>query len=469
MTADIAMLPATELVALYRRKELSPVEVTRACLDRIDGLNGELNAYLLVDHDAAIRAAEASEARWRRGEPVGLVDGVPTSIKDLILTKGWPTLRGSKIVPADQPWTEDAPAVARLKEHGAVLLGKTTTPEFGHKGVTHGPLTGISRNPRNKDMTAGGSSGGAAIAAATGMGALHIGTDGGGSIRIPAGFTGVFGIKPSYGRVPAYPSSPFAAVAHLGPMTRTVADGALMLRVMSFPDPEMRDWYALPHQDVDYLASLDNGVRGMRIAFAPTFNGFPVDDEIAALVRRAVERLAGEGAEVEEITIDIPDMVDVFRTIWFASAATLVAGFSDAERGQLEPSLAEMAEWGSRVPLVDYTRALGRRGQIGTQLNQIHRRYDLLLTPTLPIPAFTAGLDSPWPIDDYGWLSWTPFSYPFNLSWQPAATVPCGLTRAGLPAGLQIVGAMHADAQVLTAARAYETVHPFAPPPVARG
>src|SRR5215468_2068754 len=221
-------MPATELLANYRAKTVSPVEVTQAVFTRIADLNPFFNPFCLVDEAGALAAARESEQRWQRGEPRGRVDGVPASVKDLVLSKGWPTLRGSKLVAREQAWDEDAPAVARLRENGAILLGKTTTPEFGWKGVTDSPLTGITRNAWNPGMTPGGSSGGAAVAAATGMGPLHIGTDGGGSIRIPSAFSGIFGFKPSHGRVPAYPLSPFGTLAHLGPMTRPVADAALM-------------------------------------------------------------------------------------------------------------------------------------------------------------------------------------------------------------------------------------------------
>src|SRR5438094_10493326 len=232
MTADLCALSATELLDAYRKHELSPVEVTRAVLERIDKLNPVVNAFNLVS-DRALEDAKASEARWLAGQPKGLLDGVPVSIKDILLTKGWPTLRGSKTVDPTGSWQDDAPATARLREHGAVLLGKTTTPEFGWKGVTDSPLTGITRNPWNPKKTPGGSSGGAAAALASGMGALAVGTDGGGSIRIPCSFTGLFGIKPSFGRVPAWPLSPFGTVAHVGPIAKSVADAALMLGVMS--------------------------------------------------------------------------------------------------------------------------------------------------------------------------------------------------------------------------------------------
>src|SRR3954462_1352707 len=294
---DLCSLTATQLLDGYRKHELSPVEVTRAVLERIEKLNPVLNAFNLVS-DHALEDAKASEARWMSGQTKGLLDGVPVSIKDIILTKGWPTLRGSKTVDAKGPWNDDAPVTARLREHGAVLLGKTTTPEFGWKGVTDSPLTGITRNPWNPKKTPGGSSGGAAAAVASGMGPLAIGTDGGGSIRIPCSFTGLFGLKPSFGRVPAWPLSPFGTVAHVGPMTRSVADAALMLNVLALPDA--RDWHALPYERLDWRMDLDEGVTDLRIAYSPDLGYANVDAEVADIVRKALGVFSDLGARVEE-------------------------------------------------------------------------------------------------------------------------------------------------------------------------
>src|SRR2546430_8564837 len=254
MSRDLCALSATELLVGFRKHELSPLEVTRAVLERIERLNPVLNAFNLVS-ERAMDDAKASEARWMAGQPKGLLDGVQASIKDIILTKGWPTLRGSKTVDPKGPWNDDAPVTARLKENGAVLIGKTTTPEFGWKGVTDSALTGITRNPWNPAKTPGGSSGGAAAALASGMGALAVGTDGGGSIRIPCSFTGLFGLKASFGPVPAWPLPPFGTVAHLGPLTRRVADAAPMLNVLALPDA--RDWQALPCERRDWCFGLD--------------------------------------------------------------------------------------------------------------------------------------------------------------------------------------------------------------------
>lgn len=459
---DIAALSAAELLRLYRRRALSPVEATQASLDRIHRFNAAVNAYCLVDDDRALAAARQSEQRWLAGTPKGLLDGVPTSIKDLILSKGWPTLRGSRTVDPSQAWDVNAPCVDRLEEHGAVFLGKTTTPEFGWKGVTDSGLAGITRNPWHTGRTSGGSSGGAAAAAALGMGALHLGTDGGGSIRIPAGFCGIFGLKPSFGRVPAYPLSPFGTVAHVGPMTRTVEDAALMMNVLSLPDS--RDWHALAYDGRDYRLGLDDGVRGLRIAYSADLGYVDVDPQIAAAVERAVAVFADLGAIVKPVDPGFQDPLDVFCKLWFTGAANALAHLSEEQRADMDPGLVEIARIGAGYDHMDYIRATNQRGQLGQHMRLFHQDYDLLLTPTLPIPAFAAGQEVAEPEHQQRWMEWTRFSYPFNLTQQPAATVPCGFTAEGLPIGLHIVGDMHQDALVLRASRAFEARHPFAMP-----
>lgn len=452
MTSDLAMLPATALLEGYQRKSFSPSEVMAAVTARIEQQEERLNAFCYLDLEAARSQAAASSDRWAKAAPCGPLDGVPTTVKDVILSKGWPTLRGSKSSDPDQPWEEDAPGVARMREAGALMFGKTTTPEFGWKGVTDSPLTGITRNPWNSERTPGGSSGGAAAAAAAGMGALHFGTDGGGSIRIPAGFTGVVGHKPAFGRVPAYPSSPFGTVAHIGPITRTVADSALMLNTLAQPDA--RDWYALPHQALDYRAELGGSLAGHRVAFSPTLGGHKVDPEIADLVQAAAKRFEELGAKVEEAEPELPDCGPVFRILWFAGAAHLLEAFSDEQKAVIDPGFLRIAGEGARASLFDYMAAMRARESIGRSLSLFHQTYDLLLTPTLPLPAFDAGLEAP--PGDGAWVDWTPFSYPFNLTQQPAISVPCGLNSEGLPAGLQIVGRRYDDRLVLKAAAAYE-------------
>ncbi len=459
MSTDPALLPATSMIEQFRRKTLSPVEVTEAALARIDAHNGTLNAFNVIDAEGALAQAKDSEARWAAGKPQGLIDGVPVSVKDLVMTRDWPTGRGSKTAPL--PAGEDGPPVARLREHGGVILGKTTTPEFGWKGVTDSPLTGITRNPWNPDKTPGGSSGGAAVAAAAGMGALNIGNDGGGSIRIPAGFTGIFGIKPSFGRVLVHPASAMGSLSHTGPMTRTVADSALMLTVMA--EPDRRDWTSLPYDGRDYRNGLDDGVRGLRIAYSPDIGHATVHPEVAARVKEAVETFVELGAHVEEVKIDLSETKRVFRVHWHAGAARIVEMTAPDERQLLEEGLREVAAEGKGYDCATYSDAMARRNAIGHDMQMLLSQYDLLMTPTLPIPAFTAGEELSDPSQER-WTEWTPFSFPFNLTQQPAATCPCGFTDDGLPIGLQIVGPLHDEPRVFRAARAYETAHPFKMP-----
>jgi aspartyl-tRNA(Asn)/glutamyl-tRNA(Gln) amidotransferase subunit A len=461
--SDLCSLGASELLEHYRKKALSPVEVARAVRQRIEALNPVLNAFCFLNENLLEEAA-ASESRWLKGEPKGLLDGVPVSIKDLLLTKGWPTLRGSKTVDPKGPWTEDAPAVARLRENGALFLGKTTTPEFGWKGVTDSALTGITRNPWNPEKTPGGSSGGAAAALAAGMGPLAIGTDGGGSIRIPCGFTGLFGIKPSFGRVPAWPLSPFGTVAHVGPMTRSVADAALMLDVLALPDA--RDWHALPHDERDYRSRLEFGVRELRIAYSPDLGYAKVDPEVAALVRAAVKVFEALGARVEERNPGFENPEAIFRAHWFTGAALLLKSVKG--RDLVDPGLREVAAQGEKYSMLEVLEAQQKRGALGTHMNLFHRDYDLLVTPTLAVPAFEVGREFPKAEKNQRWTDWTPFSYPFNLTQQPAASIPCGLTKAGLPVGLHIVGPRYADALVLRAARAFESVRPIVTPELSK-
>jgi aspartyl-tRNA(Asn)/glutamyl-tRNA(Gln) amidotransferase subunit A len=452
--SELCSLTATALLEGYRQHTLSPVEVAQAVLERIVAFNPRFNAFCLVS-ERIEEEARASESRWLAGQPKGLLDGVPVSIKDIILTRGWPTLRGSKTIDAKGPWNDDAPATARLREHGALLIGKTTTPEFGWKGVTDSPLTGITRNPWNAEKTPGGSSGGAAAAVAAGMGPLAVGTDGGGSIRIPCSFTGLFGIKPSFGRVPAWPLSPFGTVAHVGPITRDVADAALMLSVLSLPDA--RDWHALAYEPRDYRAGLNTGVQDLRIAYSGDLGYAKVHPEVAAIVQAAVKVFADLGAKVEDRHPGFDNPEPIFRVHWFSGAAALVRALKDIK--PVDPGLLEVAAQGEKVTAADLLDAQMQRGALGTHMNLFHRDYDLLVTPTLAVPAFGVGRE--YPEGNKRWTDWTPFTYPFNLTGQPAASIPCGLTQAGLPVGLHIVGPRYADALVLRAARAFETARPI--------
>ena len=456
MSEDLCYMGATDLIEAYGARTLSPVEVTRAVLDRVAAHNQALNCFCVVDADSALAQAAESEARWARGEPKGLIDGVPVSIKDLVLAKGWPTLKGSRTIDPDQPWDEDAPATARLREHGAVILGKTTTPEFGWKGATDNLLTGITRNPWNLDKTPGGSSGGASAALAAGMGPLAVGTDGGGSIRLPASFAGVFGLKPSFGVVAAYPGQPppLRTLSHVGPMARSVADGALMLAVISGPDH--RDWLALDLGSRDHRAALESGVKGLRVAFSADLGYAKVDPEVAGIVAAAAAAFADLGAVVEERDPGFDDPAEIWLTHFRAAGPLLLRNLSPEGIARLDPELRR--RWNEEdVPtLVQYLDAVAGREALGQHMRRFHLDYDLLLTPTAAVPPFDVGLLGP---EEYGpdpWLGSLFFTHPFNLTMQPAASVPCGFTEDGLPVGLQVVAPMHRDDLVLRAARAFE-------------
>ncbi len=462
MSDDPCLMSAVEMLRHFRDRRLSPLEATRSALMRIETLDSVFNAFRLVDPERALAAARESEARWMAGEPCGLIDGVPSTIKEVVLSKGWPALRGSLSTDPDQEWTVDAPTVARMREQGAVFLGKTNSPEFGWKGVTDSPLAGITRNPWNPERTSGGSSGGAAVAAALGMGALHIGNDAAGSVRIPAGFCGIFTLKPTFGTVPAYPWEARATLAHHGPMTRTVGDAALMLNVIARPDD--RDWFALPYDGRDYRIGLEDGVRGLRIAYSRTLGFAWCDEEVLRLVDRAVETFVDLGAVVEEADPDIGNPRSLIEDLWNMGLAYVVDGVPREKWHLFDQPMLEYAERGRAQSALDRMRAEMGREAMGRAMAAFHRDYDLLLTPQLPLVAFEAGRLTPPDRDMEEWLDWTPFTYPFNLTQQPAATVPCGLTDEGLPAALQIVGPKYADPLVLTASRAFEAVHPFVMP-----
>lgn len=455
---ELAEMTAIELLRRFRAREVSPVEATMAVLDRIERHNDAVNAYNLVDREGALAAAARSAERYRTGQPLGLLDGVTVAIKDIFGARGWPTLRGSRTSPTT-PATEDAPAVAAVRRHGAIFPGKTTTPELGWKGITDSPLTGITRNPWDTRLTPGGSSGGSAAALPLGMATLTLGTDGGGSIRIPAGFTGVVGFKPTFGRVPHAPPSPFGALAHAGPLTWTVEDAALMQAVIT--EPDARDPAHVPSADGEYTRDLRAGVRGLRVAFSPTLGYVTVDPEVRAAVDAAARTLEELGAVVDELDPGFEDPLPTYEVLWNAGAARATVALADAQHAEMDPGLVAIIEDGRRYSAVDYIGADLARTALAVHMNRFHQRYDLLVTPTLPIAAFTAGRNVPEGWHDERWPTWTPFSYPFNITQQPALSVPCGFTAAGLPIGLQIVGAKHDDARVLRAGYAYQAAHPL--------
>jgi aspartyl-tRNA(Asn)/glutamyl-tRNA(Gln) amidotransferase subunit A len=460
-STDLCYTPATELARLVRSKALSPVELMRAVLARIERVNPVVNAFCTLTPEAALDGARAAEAAVMKGERLGPLHGLPFSIKDLAFTKGVRTMSGSYIFEHRVP-DVDPPFVRRLREAGGVFVGKTTTPEFGWKAIGDSPLTGITRNPWNPAMTTGGSSAGAGAAAAAGLGPLHQGSDGAGSIRIPAGFCGIYGLKPSYGRVPMYPVSNNDSSTHIGPMTRTVADAALMLAAMAGPDEWDRT--SLEAAPADYVGLLGRGIRGLRVAFSPDLGGLRVDDDVATVVRRAARAFEELGCAVDEVKPGFADMRDVIRITWSAHEAGIYGPYLREWRDRMDPGLVACIEDGLRYSIVDYIDARGRKLAYWDTVRPLFERYHLLLTPTVSVAAFPVGRLNPehWPQHRWDWIDWASFSYPFNFTGQPAATVPAGFTGAGLPVGLQIVGRRFEDVTVLQASAAFEQARPWA-------
>ncbi len=465
--ADLCFTPATELSRLIRTKAVSPVEVVRAAVARAEALNPGLNALCTPTYDAAMEAARQAEAAVMRGERLGLLHGIPTTIKDVAFTRGVRTMSGSRLYEQRVP-DFDHVHVERLRDAGAIMLGKTTTSELGWKGCGDSPVTGITHNPWKHGRNAGGSSAGAAVCAAAGIGPVHQGSDGAGSVRMPAAFCGVFGLKPSHGRIPYWPMPNNGAISHVGPLTRTVADGALMLQAMAGPDD--RDAASLESAPEDYLGRLDEGIAGLRVAYSADLGYLPVDAEVAAPVRDAVRAFESLGCHVEEVDPGWGDPIEMEHVLFTGSFAGMIGHLLDAWEDRLEPGLVALTRHGLRYSAADLGRAMGERLQYYDRVRAFFDRYDLLLTPSLSVAAFdnTRLIPAHWEQHPWDWLRWAGFSYPFNLTWLPAATCPCGFTPEGLPVGLQIVAGRFRDLRVLQAARAFEQARPWAQyrPPV---
>jgi aspartyl-tRNA(Asn)/glutamyl-tRNA(Gln) amidotransferase subunit A len=446
MPTDLCELDACDLLEGYAAKSFSPVELIQAIFERIEQVDPHTNAFNFLDQEGATVQAKASEQRWTKNEPVGALDGIPVSIKDLPNVAGWPTRSGSLTSEA-VPVEKDSPVVARLREAGATLFGKTTSPEFGWKAVTDSRLTGITRNPWNLEKTPGGSSGGAAVAVAIGAGPLAIGTDGGGSVRIPASFTGTFGLKPSFGRIPLAPFSHIHTLSHLGPMSRSVRDAALVMNVVSRADPV--DWYALEPTSLDFKKSLETPLSPLRVAYSPTLGYARPQTEVLAIVESAIETLRSNSIDVDVVETLFDDPKETIRTIWIAGMASATRHFRDQELSLLDTGLLPLILEARKMSALTYTQALADRVLLGQRMRAFNQSYDLLLTPAVAVAPFAAGRLSPptYPQDD--WFSWTPYSYPFNLTQQPAASLPVGFTPDGLPVGLQVVGPMFRDDLVL--------------------
>jgi aspartyl-tRNA(Asn)/glutamyl-tRNA(Gln) amidotransferase subunit A len=461
MSAELPWITACDLSRLYARRELSPVEFVAETLNRAERLQSHLNFFVLLDTKQAEAAAKESEARWQRGEPLSSLDGVPISIKDTTNVKGWPTRYGTHATD-ESPVAEDAAVTARFLAAGMVVIGKSTTPEFGWKALTDSPLQGITRNPWNPAHSPGGSSGGASSLTASGLCPFNHGNDGGGSIRIPASHTGLVGLKPSYGRIPQYPAdSMFADVVSQGVLARSVLDTAMALNATAGPDA--RDWRSLPAEPRDYTIGLDAGVRGWKIGLSLDFGEVKADPEVRALVAHAAKRFEELGAHVEDVGPLIAPLQPQFEATWIGSFATRLAQVPTQLHGKLDPGFRAAAEKGRAITLADYARSFEARSKLARDLALFHQKYDLLLAPVAPTaapPVETLYNSEAFP----RWTKGAPFTLPCNLTGQPAASMPAGLTKAGLPVGIQLIGPPRADHVVLQAMRAYESAAGWAWP-----
>jgi aspartyl-tRNA(Asn)/glutamyl-tRNA(Gln) amidotransferase subunit A len=438
------------LLSAYRHQELSPVEVVDHHLYQLSRLEPKLNAFVSVDVDGAQAAAQRSAERWQRGHRLGDLEGIPLTIKDLVAVAGFPTRMGSRATSSLEALV-DAPAVARLREAGAVVLGKTTTPEFGWKGVTDSPLHGTTRNPWNTEHTPGGSSGGAGASLAAGIGVAAHGTDGGGSIRVPASYCGLIGLKPTYGRVPqAAIDSPYATLVANGPLTRTVDDAALLLNVMSRPD--IRDWHALPPDSRDWRVGLADGVRGLRIAYTDTLGGASCDHEVARICRAAVDRLGFEGFAVTKVDEVIDPLRPDFEQYWKAGFAHRLRTITPERRDELDPAFRKLAEEGLDVGVEALDRAWAARSRLVARIRRLHLDHDVVLTPTVPTPPPLTEVTYHSPSFDR-WDHAVPFTLPFSLTGQPAASIPVGVCGSGLPIGLQVTAPHYREDLILRTSR----------------
>jgi len=461
--ADLCFTPATELVALFRRRKVSPLELTRAVLERIEKVNPPLNAYCTVAAEQALAAARRATAALKRRAKLGPLHGIPVSIKDLTLTQGIRTTEGSKIF-EHRISGHDALVVERLKAAGAIVLGKTNTPEFGAGANTFNAVFGPTRNPWDPTFTCGGSSGGAAVALATGLGPLAQGSDLGGSLRIPAAFCGVVGFRTTPGLVPVWPATlawdPWSVE---GPMARTVADTALMLTAIAGPDPRAPLSFAVDTRTFTHAVRAP-GIKGLRIAWGGGLGITPVDDEVLGVCHAATAVLRALGARVDEAHPDfdgLHEIVDVSR------GASMVARHADKLgkwRGVMQENLVKNIEYGLTLTATDIGRAERIRTVLWHRVREFYTRYDLIVTPTTAVPPFPVAVVYPREINGKPmthYIEWALLTYAFTVVGLPAISVPCGFTRAGLPVGLQLAGGWRDDATVLRAAAAFEAAHPW--------
>jgi Asp-tRNA(Asn)/Glu-tRNA(Gln) amidotransferase A subunit family amidase len=460
--AQLEFAEATSLVQAIRNRSLSPVELVDHILQRAEQLQPVLNAFVTLDPERARQMARAAEDAVIRGDPLGVLHGLPVSVKDLELTAGLRTTSGSKFFENFVP-DVDGGVAHRLRNAGAIIFGKTNTPHFGHKDSCENMLGPPTRNPWNTDRTPGGSSGGAAAAVAAGIGPIAHGSDGAGSIRIPAALCGVFGFKPSLGLVPYWPNPDFwAARSHNGPLSRTVRDAALMLNAIAGPDP--RDPVSLDIPARDWLAECENpDLSGLRVAWSTDLGYAPVDPEVRSVTSRAAARFADLGCSVEEVTPGWENPAWWAELLWDFQTAIRNHERAAQHPEWIEPSLQQQIDHGLSASALEVGQAQLARTTFYEQARAFMERYDLLLTPQMPCVAWS--IDQP-PLEINGtptprMFDHLPFTFPFNLTGWPAASLPCGFNFEGLPIALQVVAGWHQDALCLRAAAAFAAIQPW--------
>ncbi len=460
MVGEFAYMTAIELKDKIANKEISPVEVVEDALRRMEELEPKLNCFVEATPDMALDAAKRAEQAVTSGERLGLLHGLPVSVKDLITVGGVKCTFGSKVM-ADNVAAADAPSVERVKAQGACVIGKTTTSEFGCKAVGDSPLTGVTPNAWNLKKTPGGSSCGAVSSVAAGVTPFALGTDGGGSVRIPCSLTGLFCIKAQFARVPVYPVSATPTLAHVGPMARTVRDVALLLTTIAGHD--RRDPFGVAGPVPDFLAACDQPVKGMRLAWSPTLGYAKPTDEVVKIVEDAVKTFEDLGCEVELVeTIMDDDPVDMWIAEFYAGVGTRLKDVLANSPDQLDPAVVDVLSGALDQTLEEYYGQVFRRYDFREKMRNFFDNYDLLLTPTLPVPAFDVNLNVPPELPDRNIVSWVFYTYPFNLTGQPAASIPAGWTDEGLPVGLQMVSKIIHETDIFRAAAAFEAARPWA-------
>ncbi len=459
MSPDIPYMTALEMRAAIAAKKLSAVELMTETLDRMESLESVLNAFVTPTPESALEAAQAADKAMASGKSLGTLHGIPISVKDLINVGGVKTTFGSRLM-ADNVAEADAPSVERARAAGACIIGKTTTTEFGCKaGGGDSPLTGVTRNAWDTGKTTGGSSAGAATTVAAGLTPFALGTDGGGSVRIPSSFCGVFGIKAQFGRVPVFPTSATPTLAHVGPLTRSVRDAALLLEVIAGFDA--RDPASVSAEVPDFLGACEVPVEGMRIAWSPTLGYAQPDREVLEVTERAARAFEAMGCSVDLIEKVFDDPVDLFNAEFYAGVGTRLKDPLRNSRNLFDPAVAEILEGALDQTIDEYYSKVFARYNLREKIRQFFESYDLLLTPTLPVPPFDAGVNVPPQLQDRSIVSWVYYTYPFNLTGNPAASIPCGFTQENLPIGLHMIAGTNKETDILRAAAAFEAAYPW--------